>query len=637
VQRLPAIVCLVLSTASACGLPRARQHQNHPLPLPADQVQSLNTGDAVVSYLRQRDADPAICNPVAAGPHVVLQTPRDIEDLVDGIGRGARPGKWADCVLQMLGKMPDPLAAVLLDRLLHQYVLRIAYPSLEGDAPVMQQLEILRRVYTERQPGKDASRAGRDATLAALHGLDETTLSAFGRQARDGALTILFLEQGLLPDGTPVSVESLDELLSMGAEEELRIYARRIPDPALRTEAARRLVRLRIASSPFAELRQDAAAVETRVMAMGRNPVPLSVNRPTEVDFDASAMPVRGISILQDVGSQTARLASWRDRRDNVSVVPAIDLRPVLSFTIPSFSAPLRLCAPAEELRVEPCVEARELSLGLPFAQLEDDGRFRLAGQIDMAQVLSLAESGPGFRIPIVLGGEPLVDAIWDVDYATTGNAVFSPGYGAEGPTVSLVVDATDTRFHHYVIRAYEREYHAVVEPGEMGYFAVVAAGGDGVPGARGQDGYDGSDGANGSNASCPNSSGGNGQNGSDGGPGGPGGPGGNGGPGGFLDAKLLCDPARCQALAAELHATLAAPGGSAGAGGAGGAGGRGGDGGSGGSSASCTDDEGQSYTVSGGSDGADGHDGPPGPRGPDGYPGPPGRVALDVQAIAPG
>ncbi len=629
----PLLLALLLF---ACDLPRARRHENYALPLPAAQASQLNTGDAVVSYLRQRDADPTLCDPFANGAHVVLQTPRDLEDLADGIGRGARPSKWAECVHRMLGKMPDELAAVLLDRILHQYVLRIAYPELERDPPIMQQLEILRRVYTDRQPGKNASDAGRNATLTALRQLDDATLSPFGRQARDAALTVLYLERGLLPDGRPVTVESLDELASMQAEEELRIYARRIPDENLRTEAKRRLVRVRIAMSSFEELRSNSEAVEQRVMALGRNPVSLTENRPTSVDFDATAMPVRGISIVQDVGSQTARLASWREQRSNVSVVPPIDLRPVLSFTVPGFSAPLRLCAPPEELRVDPCVDPSQLSISLPFARIEADGRFRLAEQLDMSQVFHIAQTGPGFRIPIVLGGEPLVDAFWDVDFSTTGNAVFASGYGSPGPAVSVVVDASDPRFYHYVMTAYGRDYHVVIEPGEMGYFGVVAAGGNGEPGARGQDGYDGQNGQDGQNASCPNTQGTNGTNGSDGGPGGPGGPGGNGGPGGFVDAKLLCLAAQCAELEAQLTPTLRAPGGAPGRGGAGGNGGSGGQGGDGGNSTTCYDQNNSSYTVNGGSDGANGHDGVDGPPGPDGLAGPPGRVALDVQAVSP-
>jgi len=632
--RLLSTACLALFLTTACDLPRARQHENYPLPLPAATVMQLNNGDAVVSYLRQRDADAALCDPMATGPHVVLMTDRHIEDLVDGIGRGARPSKWAECIHSMLGKMPDPLAAVLLDRVLHQYVLRIAYPELERDPAIMQQLEIIRRVYAERQTGKNASEAGRNATLVALRELDETMLSAFGRQARDAALTVLFLEQGLRPDGRPVTIEGLDELAAMGAEEELRIYSRRIPDPALRTEAARRLVRVRISTSPFAELRNDAQAVEDRVMALGRNPVALSANRPTGVDFDASSMPVRGISIRQDLRAQNARLASWRDRRGNVSVVPAIDLRPVLSFTVPGFSAPLRLCAPAEDLRVEPCVDPRELSIGLSFAQIEADGRFRIAEQIDMSQVYALAQSGPGFRIPILLNGEPLVDALWEVDFSNTGPAVFAPGYGEAGAPVSLVVNAMDPRFHHYVVNAYGRDFHMIVEPGEEATFGVITAGGDGRPGDRGQDGYAGNNGNSGSGASCPNTQGTNGTNGTDGGPGGPGGPGGNGGPGGFVDGKLMCDPARCHVLAQQVRATLAAPGGNRGQGGNGGSGGQGGNGGSGGSSTTCYDDQNQSYTVNGGSDGQSGNRGTDGPRGADGMPGQPGRVVLDVQAV---
>ncbi|RLB44559.1 MAG: hypothetical protein DRJ42_31450 [Deltaproteobacteria bacterium] len=631
-------VLLALTTLSAllaltaCDLPVARHHENHALPLPAARVQQLNDGDAVVSYLRQRDADPSVCNPTASGPHVVFTDPRHFEDLVDGIGRGARPDKWADCMHEMLGKVQAPDAAVLLGRLLEQYVLRIAYANLEDDPAVMEQLEVIRRVYSERQPGRDATPARRRATLTALRELDEEALSPFRRKVRDAALLVLYLEEGMLPDGRRVNIESLDELVAVGAEDELLIYSRRIPDEALRTEAARRLVRLRIARSPFARVQSDPRAIETRVMALGRNPVALAANWPTRVDFDAARMPVRGISILQDVRSQRARLASWRGQRQNVSVVPALDLRPVLTFTVPGYSAVLRLCAAAEELRVEPCVDARELSIGLPFAHLEDDGHFRIAEEIEFAHVLSLARAGPGFRIPILLSGAPLVDAIWEVDYETTGPAVFAPGYGEAGPPISVVVDSSDPRFHLYAINAYGRDLQVVIEPDEMRQFAVVAAGGNGRPGDRGQDGNDGSNGTNGTNASCPNTQGTSGGSGSNGGPGGAGGPGGNGGPGGSIAAKLICGPSRCPELMAELRSTLHAPGGSRGPGGAGGSGGRGGSGGSGGSSTTCTDADGQSHSVSGGSAGSDGSDGPRGAHGPDGLPGPNGRVILEVQ-----
>ena len=116
---------LALALCAGC-YPSARHHQNYAPPLNASRVAQLNTGDAVVSYLRQRDANPSICVPSETQPHVILNHGRELEDLIDGVGRGARLDKWEACVHGILGALPPALAQVAVDRLLERYVERIA-------------------------------------------------------------------------------------------------------------------------------------------------------------------------------------------------------------------------------------------------------------------------------------------------------------------------------------------------------------------------------------------------------------------------------------------------------------------------------------------------------------------------------
>jgi hypothetical protein len=58
----------------------------------------------------------------------------------------------------------------------------------------------------------------------------------------------------------------MDALAASGNEMTLTRFAERLPDPALREQARRRLVRIHVALSPFPEVREAAAVVEDTVV-----------------------------------------------------------------------------------------------------------------------------------------------------------------------------------------------------------------------------------------------------------------------------------------------------------------------------------------------------------------------------------
>ncbi len=624
-MRAAAIVSLAL--LSACH-PRVRRHENYRLPMSEQTVARIASGDGLVSYLRQADADPAVCAPREYGPYVVLPNQRELEDLVDGIGRGVRVEPWEACVQALLRVLPPSLGAHVVNRLLERYAERIAYSELERDGEILAQLDAIRRLYDERPAGTSPSpeliAEIEDRLRAAAPHTTHT-----GSQYHAALMSVLYLEHGLTPSGAPITEAALDRLVEESDEGSLVVYSRRLPDPALREEARRRLVRVRIRLSEFTELRAQAAEVEARVLATGRNALQLE-GPPTLAQLDEPAFPVLGLVLRQDVSAQQATLLGYRAREEEAGPVPALDLRGLVRFRVPGFARPVSVCAPPEALDPSPCIDPAEMGLGVDFVTQGQDGRFHFAERVPIDTVLDLARGGDSLALPILFRGGEVARTAWALRFRTDGALVFQPGYGAPGPRVEVSVDATGA---NVIVAASSggAPRYAVVEPEALDAFRVLAAGGSGSPGQDGPAGAGGRDGESGRNASCPNTAATAGQAGGPGGNGGAGGPGGDGGPGGVLVVRGLCKPEDCAQMQQTLEATMRAPGGAAGPGGRGGAGGAGGRGGRGGSAATCGEGD-EQVELPAGQDGADGVDGAPGPDGPDGRPGGPGRVQITVR-----
>src|SRR5579863_4043938 len=89
------ILCLALAGCAT---------ESYRLPMTAEQLAYYNTGPALVAYLGQPDASPAVCDPRSQGPHLRSCTEKMSRALVDGLIEGkVDPGLWRRCVDVLVG------------------------------------------------------------------------------------------------------------------------------------------------------------------------------------------------------------------------------------------------------------------------------------------------------------------------------------------------------------------------------------------------------------------------------------------------------------------------------------------------------------------------------------------------------
>jgi hypothetical protein len=392
----------------------------------------------------------------------------------------------------------------------------------------------------------------------------------------------------------------------------------------LRSEAERRVVRLRIAQSAFPEVRAAAAAVEETVMRSGANLVSLSIHPPLRATLDPARLIERRIVVQQDLNTQSAKILGVSSSRPTLSILPELPLRGVLSVQLAEMTQPITVCAPGRALDPTPCITSADLQSGSPLARVDGDGTLRFVERVAEDQAVALARQGSALEVPLLIGGKPLVQISWWVWFAKPTDILFA-GVG-DGPSLAVAVERLSPPRLVYSVTGAGRMLQAVVEWADAGAFRVISRG---APGGRGWDGSSGSDGMSGlsgSSASCPSW---DGRDGSPGGAGGNGGDGSNGGPGGRggdIDVMVYGPSASREETMSLVRATIFSEGGEGGPGGSGGSGGRGGAGGAGGSGASCTDSEGHTTFLRGGLGGSNG---PDGRRGSDGFSGPPGTPGV--------
>src|ERR1700690_4598407 len=87
----------------------------YPRPMTVQDLARLDTGEALVAYLRQPDASPAVCDPRTAGPHITPLDGGAMSVLVDGLIDGRiDPGLWGRCVEGALeGSSPEAAASLV--------------------------------------------------------------------------------------------------------------------------------------------------------------------------------------------------------------------------------------------------------------------------------------------------------------------------------------------------------------------------------------------------------------------------------------------------------------------------------------------------------------------------------------------
>lgn len=601
-------------------------------PFTANDLAQANTGDALVHYLGQPGATATVCDRTSQGPHFRGSDDDDSVTLTKGLLRGSvRPDLWQRCAMLMLGSVPPPQAALLLEAMVRGEHSLLSKGAIEDEKPEQAKFDALHRALLLRPRGTSPRAGVVLGDIASLReALGRHRLGPVASRYGHDILVEIELENGLW-NGRKVTVATLDTMQARKDEPLLRRIALRVPDPALQQEARRRIVRLHIASSPVRAVRERAAEVETVVLETGRNAIDVAKTPPASAWIDDARVHVRGVLVRQDVFKQTAKLLAFGGAAPGASVLPSIALRGAFYARVPGYDDPLTLCAPPDALDVTPCVLPSDLHPKVPIVYVDAGGLLHFVEHIASRDAVRLVYNTLNLPLPFEVEGRTLVTVEWPIVFESPGPIVFEGPTSGRGPDLRVTIERRYSPRLVFEVTSPTAKLAGVVEAPDLPSFLIASRGGAGTPGSPGTSGSSGANGSTGTPASCPGGSGGMGGNGGNGGNGTAGTAGGPGGPGGDVLANVSCATGECGAIAAAVKTIVRSQGGAGGIGGQGGRGGQGGAGGAGGSGTSCTDAQGHTTYAPGGSPGSRGADGAPGSNGANGAAGTPGRVDIRV------
>ncbi|HEY7371127.1 MAG TPA: hypothetical protein VIF57_03040 [Polyangia bacterium] len=603
-----------------------------PRPLTAADVAQLDSGAALIIYLAQRDASPAICDTRSAGAHVSRFDWNRSEALVHGLVHGQiAPELWRRCLDAALAGGSREDGQELLGAIARGTRDIATDGDVEKSPPLQLYLATLQAAYVDRPSGRDGEARIMTPIFDELR--ERFLAGRFGPAAARAVgelLAVVDLEQGRY-GGRPVDVATIDGIAARGDEALLRRFADRLPAPALRDEARRRLIRLAIAASPLDEVRADAAAVEARLMREGVNRVSLAEHPAARASLDAAKLPARSVLVRQDLHRQQATLLSYVAGAEP-SVLPPLSLTGALWVDVAGLSHPVTVCQAPRLADPTPCIVADDVRIENSLVAAAHDGTFHFRDRASEAEVVALTGTLGVFPLSMDIGGQRLVTYSWPIRFERPTNLILE-GARDRGPNLTAAVTRIGPSRFKLAVTSAGDVYRAIVEETDLAGFHVVSRGARGRDGLSGNDGSDGMSGMDGTSASCPSFSGGSGSSGSRGSDGSNGGDGGDGGNGGDIRVEVDCGGGGCSIDDfTALRAVFLSEGGLGGFGGRGGRGGKGGRGGSGGRGTSCSDGHGgSSRSLSGGSDGMSGSDGSDGMSGRAGARGRPGQVHIEV------
>jgi hypothetical protein len=236
------------------------------------------SGHALVAYLSQPDASASVCDHDARGPHLLALDPRGATVLVDAFEDGRiPPDLFRRCADRLLHTKVGP---PLLDRMGGAYRRLIKSGEVEKDPRLEARLSALDTLYVLRPQGTDPEPdVLQEWSLALEKAVAEHRLGPIaGRHAAE-LLDTFSLERNRW-GGAPVTENTLDLVQNRRDEALLRRFAARLPDPDLRRQALRRVIRLHIAASVYPEVRGHTRAVEDLMMKFGRNPIAIDQSPP---------------------------------------------------------------------------------------------------------------------------------------------------------------------------------------------------------------------------------------------------------------------------------------------------------------------------------------------------------------------
>ena len=583
------------------------------LPMTAAQAVREVSVAALVAYLGQPDANPAVCDPAGTGAHVPGLPADARTTLVDGMRAGkVPPALGRRCINRLAKGLPADDSASLFDAMALAYRDMLTSSHLDTDPRLVERLTALHQLYLDRKPGLGGHPTVVLPLVASLHqALAQRKLGPVATYFASELLETIDLEHGTW-QGRPVDVATMDALAAAGNEVTLGRFAERLPSDDLRAEARRRIVRVHVALSPFPEVRTAGPALDAAMLKDGVNAISIADHPVVRAWLDEKKTPPRTVVVRQDVFQRTATLLGRWTGRLEVSVLPELPLRDRLLLQVQSIARPVGVCAEASDLDPSPCVGVTDLSIDQALTTLDRSGSVHVRDDVNLDEVLPLASEG-AFRVPVRVAGRPATTVEWGLWFERPKDVVFrGEAPGGVGPALSVRITLPRASRFRFDARTSE-PYVAVVEGADVTSFRVSSRGG------AGEDGSTGSTGSTGS-------SGGTCQSGGRGGNGGPGGDGGPGGTGGEVLAQIVCSPGACETARAALAGVVRSEGGPGGDGGSGGSGGAGGSGGPSRSATSHTDSNGNTVVddpgCSAGSTGPSGSDGPSGSAGPDGKPG---------------
>src|SRR5437867_3890288 len=121
------------------------------LPMTAADVASYDSGPALVAYLSQSDASPAVCDMRARGPHVALLDPSMRRAFVEGLTSGrVEPTLWQRCADALLERAAPEDAASMMDEVGRAYRSLIEDSDFEKTPAMQSRVGAMQRLYLER-------------------------------------------------------------------------------------------------------------------------------------------------------------------------------------------------------------------------------------------------------------------------------------------------------------------------------------------------------------------------------------------------------------------------------------------------------------------------------------------------------
>jgi hypothetical protein len=599
---------------SALGLMSCAQQ--FPLPMTAAQLQTYHSGAALVTYLGQPDATPAVCDSSGQGPHLKFITDDVRRSLTEALADGkVAPDIWTRCVDALLRSASPAQRAAFVDEVGRSYKKLIEDSDLEKSSVLQERLRTMQRFYIERQNGQD----GHTKVVATLFGelrvaLDAHRLGPVATRFGSELLAMYELEHGTWR-GRVVDTPMIDGLFAAKDETTLQRFTDRLPaSGGLGKEARRRVIRLHIDASPFPEVKTNRVAVEELLINNQAYAIAPAEHPATRGWLVPERIPMRRVVVRQHVWPQTATLLGYGGAEPRISVLPELALRGALMIELSGVSHPVSLCSPPRALDPNPCIVPADVKLEGPTAYLDANGAFHFVDGLPMSEAVRLTRMKDRFTMPIKVDDRLLVTLEWPLRFELPESVVFN-----DGRRLHVLADHRDPARYVFTVSGSGRSYQAVVEGADLARFRIVSRG---VTGAPGSDGSPGSTG----------SSGGQCQSGGNGGNGGNGGPGGDGGDGGDIDVEVTCGDTSCGDAVRALERSIVSEGGDGGPGGRGGPGGSGGSGGSAGPDQTTTDSDGHTTTIPGCSAGSSGSSGSAGSDGSPGSPGRSGRVIVQAR-----